>query len=336
MLKFDEQNIGEAVKKIGKGIVDAMADSLAKTATEWIMRKNPLTAFKDGAQIVYDKIVDAFSSVGFGGAGETQFMPAGQTPFLPEAGDGDGDGEKKGLFSRAWTGLFGTKKTKAFTGSGTVGYDPDDPTDITKTRGNAPISDPIKERVGGVFGPMLTSFETLFNGFFEPGADWIGKLGEFFGGESSFLKGLGSLFTDFGGIFMDLLGSTKDGGSGLIGLVAGFFSPAAAAAEGAIFKGGFRKYARGGIATSPTIGLIGEGRYNEAVVPLPNGKAIPVDMRNSAQNNNITVNVSSDGQMQTEGGPDNEGLGRAIARAVQEELQNQKRAGGILNRYGTA
>ena len=82
--------------------------------------------------------------------------------------------------------------------------------------------------------------------------------------------------------------------------------------------------------------MIGEGRHNEAVVPLPNGKAIPVDMRSSAQNNNITVNVSSDGQTETEGGSDSDGLGRAIAAAVQEELQNQKRSGGILNRYGTA
>jgi len=58
-------------------------------------------------------------------------------------------------------------------------------------------------------------------------------------------------------------------------------------------------------------------------------------MRSNAQTNNVTVNVSSDGQTTTEG-QDNEGLGRVIAKAVQEELQNQKRAGGILNRYGTA
>ena len=136
----------------------------------------------------------------------------------------------------------------------------------------------------------------------------------------------------FKDIFMDILGD-KD--SGVIGFISGLFTTAAAA-DGAIFKGGFRKFARGGIVNSPTLGLIGEGRHNEAVVPLPNGKAIPVDMRSSAQNNSIVVNVSSDGQTETEGGTDNEGLGRAIAKAVQEELQNQKRSGGILNRYGTA
>jgi phage-related minor tail protein len=107
-------------------------------------------------------------------------------------------------------------------------------------------------------------------------------------------------------------------------------------ANGGIAPGGFRKFARGGIASSPTLGMIGEGRYNEAVVPLPDGKAIPVDMRSNAQNNNITVNISTDGSSRQSGDTDTEGLGRAVAKAVQEELQNQKRAGGILNRYGTA
>ena len=36
---------------------------------------------------------------------------------------------------------------------------------------------------------------------------------------------------------------------------------------------------------------------NEAVVPLPDGKAIPVNMGSGmGQNNNVTVNVSMDGQ----------------------------------------
>jgi hypothetical protein len=75
-------------------------------------------------------------------------------------------------------------------------------------------------------------------------------------------------------------------------------------------------------------------------VPLPNGKSIPVDMKDSgATNNNIVVNVSADGASQKkEGstGPDMDKLGGAIAQAVQAELQNQKRSGGILNPYGAA
>ena len=62
----------------------------------------------------------------------------------------------------------------------------------------------------------------------------------------------------------------------------------------------------------------------------------------SAQNNNVVVNVSVDsqgrGQTSTESqsGTDAGNLGNAIAKAVQQELQNQKRSGGILNPYGVA
>ena len=56
------------------------------------------------------------------------------------------------------------------------------------------------------------------------------------------------------------------------------------------------------------------------------------------QQNNVTVNISSDGQTstQTDGGMDQEKLGKAVAAAVQKELQHQKRSGGILSPYGAA
>jgi hypothetical protein len=78
----------------------------------------------------------------------------------------------------------------------------------------------------------------------------------------------------------------------------------------------------------------------EAVVPLPNGRSIPVDMPQNAgqQQNNVVVNVSADGRTNTSGssGPDMDKLGVAIAKAVQQELQSQKRSGGILSPYGAA
>jgi tape measure domain-containing protein len=42
---------------------------------------------------------------------------------------------------------------------------------------------------------------------------------------------------------------------------------------------GVGKFANGGIVNGPTLGLIGEGKYNEAIVPLPDGRAIPVQMQ---------------------------------------------------------
>lgn len=107
------------------------------------------------------------------------------------------------------------------------------------------------------------------------------------------------------------------------------------------FIRGLVPFASGGVVNKPTPALIGEGKYNEAVVPLPNGKAIPVQMNGAGQNNNVTVNVAIDGNgnASTNMQQDSQqagNLGALIARAVQQELQNQKRSGGILNPYGVA
>jgi tape measure domain-containing protein len=49
-------------------------------------------------------------------------------------------------------------------------------------------------------------------------------------------------------------------------------------ATGGIAPGGFQAFANGGVVNGPTLGLVGEGKYNEAIVPLPNGRSIPVDL----------------------------------------------------------
>ena len=49
-------------------------------------------------------------------------------------------------------------------------------------------------------------------------------------------------------------------------------------ANGGIAPGGFKAFANGGVVSGPTLGLVGEGRYNEAIVPLPDGKSIPVQL----------------------------------------------------------
>ena len=92
-----------------------------------------------------------------------------------------------------------------------------------------------------------------------------------------------------------------------------------------------RKYSTGGIATQPTY-LVGEGKYNEAVVPLPDGRTIPVEMRGGA-GNNITVNVDANGGQQTTmDGEQGAALGKAIAATVMETIQREKRPGGVLSR----
>lgn len=68
-----------------------------------------------------------------------------------------------------------------------------------------------------------------------------------------------------------------------------------AKADGGIFPGGFQAFANGGIVNRPTLGLVGEGQFNEAVVPLPDGKRIPVDLRTpqGGGGDTFVVNVSA-------------------------------------------
>jgi len=51
------------------------------------------------------------------------------------------------------------------------------------------------------------------------------------------------------------------------------------AADGGIIEGHFvplKAFATGGVVDRPTLGLVGEGKYPEAIVPLPDGRSIPV------------------------------------------------------------
>ena len=181
----------------------------------------------------------------------------------------------------------------------------------------------------GIFGTFVSDFGAIFDKNAEGG--FLGKMGNLFGNLTS---GLGGLFKGLPDLLGGLFGG---GGGGMASLFGGIFG----FASGGIMSGGMKAYANGGIINKPTVGLIGEGRMNEAVVPLPDGKSIPVVGAGSQQTSNVSVNVnmSSDGQSKDSVvSNDQQGgnLGRAISSAVQAELQRQKRPGGILSPYGAA
>jgi tape measure domain-containing protein len=93
----------------------------------------------------------------------------------------------------------------------------------------------------------------------------IGQIKE--GGTSNILGGVGSLLMSAGGFL------------GGFGSLFGF-------ANGGVARGGIgpiKPFANGGTVSGPTLGLIGEGKYNEAIVPLPDGRSIPVQMRGNQQ-----------------------------------------------------
>lgn len=127
------------------------------------------------------------------------------------------------------------------------------------------------------------------------------------------------------------------GGGGFLSGIASFFG--FGAKNGKMGMG----YATGGIARGSQGGFPAVLHGTEAVVPLPDGRSIPVEMSGGAgQQNNVTVNVAVDNQG---GATSNTGgisgdqaakLGNAISEAVKKELLNQKRPGGMLSPYGVA
>jgi len=97
-------------------------------------------------------------------------------------------------------------------------------------------------------------------------------------------------------------------------------------------------YAAGGVASGPQAGYPVMMHGTEAIVPLPNGKSIPVEMKGGAQgdvnNINVTLNMQENGKGNASAMGDNyqqKQLGKAITNAIQDELIRQKRPGGLLS-----
>ena len=83
------------------------------------------------------------------------------------------------------------------------------------------------------------------------------------------------------------------------GIVGGGLGSLTPLASGGVVGGGMGRlmplkgYANGGpIVSGPHVALVGEGRHNEAVVPLPDGKSIPVDM-SGAPETAVNINISA-------------------------------------------
>ena len=118
------------------------------------------------------------------------------------------------------------------------------------------------------------------------------------------------------------------------------------ARSGGMFGGGRKMpgYSSGGVASGSNAGYPVMLHGTEAVVPLPNNREIPVEMKGAAgqvNNVSVSVNVAKDGQANTSvsGTGQNsmgKGLGDAISAAVVQELAKQKRNGGMLSPYGAA
>ena len=114
-------------------------------------------------------------------------------------------------------------------------------------------------------------------------------------------------------------GAASGGGGwgALISAGASFFG--VGAANGGIMSKGFTPLADGGVVRSPTLGLVGEGRNNEAVVPLPNNREIPVEMRG---NTGDTINIEQNFDF-TNADSGSVAQLRTEARAIEERTFNR-------------
>lgn len=169
-----------------------------------------------------------------------------------------------------------------------------------------------------------------------------------------------------GGGFGGLLGAAISvgsafmggGGSTLTGNEAGIINNAVSQAEWAntfapqyLAKGGvmteygplkLNKYANGGIADSPQVAIYGEGSQNEAYVPLPDNRSIPVTLTGNSGGvtmGDTYINVKVDGTGTAETDVQSrvdiaKQLSMAIKKTVQDELVKASRPGGML--YGVA
>lgn len=98
------------------------------------------------------------------------------------------------------------------------------------------------------------------------------------------------------------MGKAPGGGGGLPGFSmegqlagGGIFSGAGPFqfANGGIAPGGFKAFANGGVVNGPTLGLVGEGKYNEAIIPLPDGRSVPVKMQGEQSSRELLSSMTA-------------------------------------------
>lgn len=156
-------------------------------------------------------------------------------------------------------------------------------------------------------------------------------------GTTSLSEGLGNAFSNIGKMFADMVMQMLAKWA-MLQVMKGLFP---GMAEGGVVSasggGGLPSlvpgFATGGIVKGPTMAMVGEGRFNEAIVPLPNGKSIPVEMGGGAGNNiatNITVNVNNGQASSKTSGSQGNDLARNLEGAVKQVIMREMQPGGMI------
>lgn len=135
-----------------------------------------------------------------------------------------------------------------------------------------------------------------------------------------------------GGALQNILPASMGGYTALPDTSANYFT---ASANGNVMtpNGAMKlnNYANGGVATSPQVSIFGEGRMNEAYVPLPDGRSIPVSMKGGGSNVQVVVNNNTPAQATTNETIDSRG-NRRIEVTISELVAGEiKRNGSSAN-----
>lgn len=193
-----------------------------------------------------------------------------------------------------------------------------------------------EEDFGALDAMVISSAQTIESNFSQAFSSIIR-------GTSSFQDTMGNLFGNISKMFADMVSQMLAKwammsfmkalfpGGGLMGGSGSLAPDAGDAMDGG---GILPAFANGGIVKGPTLGLVGEGRYNEAVVPLPNGKSIPVEMgkgMGGGVNSSVVVNINNSGSAdsRTKGDQGNQ-LAKGIEGAVKQVIMREMRPGGMI------
>jgi len=339
---FDTANLGEFGGKefinalavdLRKTVSKSMAEGLVDGATEMLtpekfkMNKKLDPAQKilqvhkqhvDGLAGILDMHVQGIAQV-MGHQGTVPSVTANFDPSDPNAATygslfGPSGDTKPGGFRDALQGHFGRGGTLLTGLFGSRGGQAGETTE-TKDGMEELITSKTPDKAGilGTYGGTdIFGIKKAMDSTFGEGGTFEESGGKIFGE--------GGMFQSIGSSLFDTFFGSGGMGSSLLSLF-GFA------------KGGYTaiQAASGGTFSGPTTGYPATLHGNEAVVPLPDGKNIPVDLgakANNTNNTNITVNMA-DGSSTT----DSDGaaqLAQAIDAAVQNTIEKELRPGGIL------
>ena len=203
----------------------------------------------------------------------------------------------------------------------------------------------MADAMGNSFGDAFTKFATGSASAQDAATSFLTGLSSTFASEvqkmiataatSQFMPWLSSLFG--GGSNQESFGGGSSLFSAAISGLTGFGGGSNFAIDsGTTIPTGFQfngpRLAEGGIATSPTIAMIGDGNEPEAVIPLSKWDRMSGGGSGTTTiNAPVNVTVNNDGSAKVETNQAGE-LGKAIQSAVINEIAKQQRPGGLLRR----